>query len=1050
MMSITDTNIQKLIINRLTQEKYDELLSSNQINDNELYITDTNDDSYSKPETDELLAQKADIQAVYTKDETDGFFTEIEDKINTITIPTNISELNNDIGYITNIPNEYITETELNDKGYLTEHQDITGKADITYLNERLELKSDKSDTYTKDEVNSLLENIEVSGGSLPNQIDNEGKFLSTNGSTAEWSSIGKFSDTIDSIDIDLNRVVINRLTQAQYDELSVNGQLKEDEIYVTDTVPYTKEEVDELLNGIGSPTKTSDLINDSDFITSEAVKNTTKMLDDEHKNILLSNGTYDGKDVEDGFVFTSPDGKLVGFDKTLNPGGDWYSVTLPTTNPSSSGGPYDGVCYGNGIFVAVNQYLRSSNSKTYSYVATSTNGKDWVEHTTALDWTPSSFTDTRSYFKVLFANGLFFMPDETNGSQRMAVSSDGQNWSEITINTYAPGVQDIVYFKGKYIMSNSLSNSIHISDNYTNWTQLSEPAGIAKCKLAASPNRIVAVKSDTFANQFYYSDNGVNWKSGTLLGNSYYQDIAYGKGKFVITTGTTSSARNTVLYSEDGVNWNASTMPSSGGWTNIIYDETADLFIAVNGTSDNVHLGKGAYSEDGINWTSFERPTGVINRYGLTSGNGVVVAVPTNPSGTSDLTPRIFHANYTPFYEYSLTDLSFNKAEAEENFALKSEIPPEIDTSKFLQNQAGESWTQSIGVGTPTDPAIINQYAATAFGSRAQVNGNQGVAYGVSAIANGEFSTSIGGLSNAQSRDSIAVGHMAVSTSPYSAQIGEGTNSNEGTFQFRNWTLVDANGNIPLERLSNIEISSGETLPDQTNNGGKVLTTNGDEASWNHIINLNDITTSSSEGLSNLVLNKLTQAEYNALLENNQINDNELYIITDTNNVFATKDELPTNISELNNDIGYITQDELSDQYVDTTTDQDISGLKTFLAEELVIRNNNMSFDTTPVSRLESRIVFKGSDGKPINNITCNRYPDGSTYVEFHIHAQNNAWSQPNTCLRFGHNGTRFLAEVPNPTSDSNSREIATTSWVMQKLGDIGNILDTINGEII
>lgn len=273
-MSITDTNIQKLIINRLTQEKYDELLSLNQINDNELYITDTNDDSYSKPETDELLAQKADIQAVYTKDETDGFFTEIDDKINAITIPTNVSELNNDLGYITNIPNEYITETELNDKGYLTEHQDITGKADITYLNERLELKSDKSDTYTKDEVNSLLENIEVSGGSLPNQIDNEGKFLSTNGSTAEWSSIGKFSDTIDSIDIDLNRVVINRLTQAQYDELSVNGQLKEDEIYVTDTVPYTKEEVDELLNAITIPTNISELNNDIGYITQDELSN--------------------------------------------------------------------------------------------------------------------------------------------------------------------------------------------------------------------------------------------------------------------------------------------------------------------------------------------------------------------------------------------------------------------------------------------------------------------------------------------------------------------------------------------------------------------------------------------------------------------------------------------------------------------------------------------------------------------------------------------------------------------------------------------------------
>ena len=44
-------------------------------------------------------------------------------------MPTDISELNNDVGYITSIPSEYVTETELNAKGYLTEHQDISNLA---------------------------------------------------------------------------------------------------------------------------------------------------------------------------------------------------------------------------------------------------------------------------------------------------------------------------------------------------------------------------------------------------------------------------------------------------------------------------------------------------------------------------------------------------------------------------------------------------------------------------------------------------------------------------------------------------------------------------------------------------------------------------------------------------------------------------------------------------------------------------------------------------------------------------------------------------------
>ena len=45
-------------------------------------------------------------------------------------IPTKTSQLQNDSGYLTSIPSEYVTETELNAKGYLTEHQDISGKVD--------------------------------------------------------------------------------------------------------------------------------------------------------------------------------------------------------------------------------------------------------------------------------------------------------------------------------------------------------------------------------------------------------------------------------------------------------------------------------------------------------------------------------------------------------------------------------------------------------------------------------------------------------------------------------------------------------------------------------------------------------------------------------------------------------------------------------------------------------------------------------------------------------------------------------------------------------
>ena len=49
-------------------------------------------------------------------------------------IPTKTSQLTNDSGFLTSVPSEYVTETELNSKGYLTQHQDISSKADKTEL----------------------------------------------------------------------------------------------------------------------------------------------------------------------------------------------------------------------------------------------------------------------------------------------------------------------------------------------------------------------------------------------------------------------------------------------------------------------------------------------------------------------------------------------------------------------------------------------------------------------------------------------------------------------------------------------------------------------------------------------------------------------------------------------------------------------------------------------------------------------------------------------------------------------------------------------------
>ena len=92
----------------------------------------------------------------------------------TTDLPTKVSQLENDSNYLSSIPEEYVTETELNAKGYLTQHQDLSAyalKTEIPSLNGYATTEYvdnaianvpsggnvDLSNYYTKAETNALI-----------------------------------------------------------------------------------------------------------------------------------------------------------------------------------------------------------------------------------------------------------------------------------------------------------------------------------------------------------------------------------------------------------------------------------------------------------------------------------------------------------------------------------------------------------------------------------------------------------------------------------------------------------------------------------------------------------------------------------------------------------------------------------------------------------------------------------------------------------------------------------------------------------------------------
>ena len=109
---------------------------------------------------------------VYTKAQTDALIP---------SVPSKVSQLENDSNYLSSIPEEYVTDTELNAKGYLTEHQDLSayalkteiptvpsldGYATTEYVDNAIANvpsggNVDLSNYYTKAETNALIPSTE-------------------------------------------------------------------------------------------------------------------------------------------------------------------------------------------------------------------------------------------------------------------------------------------------------------------------------------------------------------------------------------------------------------------------------------------------------------------------------------------------------------------------------------------------------------------------------------------------------------------------------------------------------------------------------------------------------------------------------------------------------------------------------------------------------------------------------------------------------------------------------------------------------------------------
>ena len=284
---------------------YDQLYNKPKINDVEIIGNKSLDDLGIQPKGDYLTEEveplfssspsagitEKDIDSWNKKSEFSGKYEDLQNKP---FIPTNVSELNNDSGYINSIPSEYVTDTELQNslKPYAkkTEVPDISGKQDTLVSGTNLKtinsvsllgsgnivIKSGLTEVPVATEntvggikvgANLSIEpdgtlNAEVSGDLSTNYVDLYNK-PKINGVTLTGNH------TLSSLGIQPKGNYITEETDPLF-SASPSANITNQDIDNWNSKSEFNGDYNDLSNKPTIPTKTSDLVNDSGFLTGD------------------------------------------------------------------------------------------------------------------------------------------------------------------------------------------------------------------------------------------------------------------------------------------------------------------------------------------------------------------------------------------------------------------------------------------------------------------------------------------------------------------------------------------------------------------------------------------------------------------------------------------------------------------------------------------------------------------------------------------------------------------------------------------------------------
>ena len=289
----------------------------------------------------------------------------------------------------------------------------------------------------------------------------------------------------------------------------------------------------------------------------------------------------------------------------------------------------WTGAAYGAGRFVVASGYVKTTVSTITGTTVKYTPGKT-IGSGDGESWESIDFPSNGGWTDIIYANGMFLAANNGHDANvydtptgdggnlpkgEIAYSADGLNWTVVDSGSKT-GMKRLAYGAGRFVAIST--RQAICSTNATGWSSsewlLQSDSNYRFGSIAFGADKFVAVARNERASSgsgasatwprvathaAVYSADGHDWKYVRLPVDSFWYDIVYGGGRFVIVGGTS------VLYSDDGLTWSATTAPVE--LSKVIYAN--GRYVGIRGPAYSDASAQAAYSDDGITWIETTLP---------------------------------------------------------------------------------------------------------------------------------------------------------------------------------------------------------------------------------------------------------------------------------------------------------------------------------------------------------------------------------------------------------------------------------------------------------